>query len=410
MALCAATCQADFRINISIKNTGSKNFKMIYQCKNCSGFSFKTICQKCTSNGSETQIPLDPSFYQEFQYQSKGFIKDLIRKKRETAGLEELLNRVLNKYSLLKHPFFTNFVFISNFNPNSEYKAQEHVGSMLGKNYSEIELFQEVLVRNGFDELIKLPELLNKLLATTLFESKYTGFSNQISHHINNSLKSSIYSWISEAGIGFRRYLPLFLYYAWERKLFTSDIKFNENSKSNKNIQLIDDDEYLKLLSMSEDIYYNILVKRMDIKLRNFNINKYRTMHDIDALSGFDFEDFLVHLFQTIGYDVQETKKTGDQGADLFVEKFGVKTVIQAKNYTAGNVGNKAVQEVLAAKSFYHCDSAMVVTNAYFTTSAKELAMSTSVALIDRDALQNYLNEYNQQLIERFSEEVISDL
>ena len=44
----------------------------------------------------------------------------------------------------------------------------------------------------------------------------------------------------------------------------------------------------------------------------------------------------------------------------------------------------------------------MVVTNSYYTKSAKELANSASVRLIDRGELQNYLDDYNQKIIEQF--------
>lgn len=87
--------------------------------------------------------------------------------------------------------------------------------------------------------------------------------------------------------------------------------------------------------------------------------------------------------------------------ADLFVTRFGKDMVIQAKNYS-GSVGNSAVQQVISAKTFYGCDEAMVVTNSYFTRSAKELAESALVRLIDRDELQKYLDDYNQKIIEDF--------
>lgn len=44
-----------------------------------------------------------------------------------------------------------------------------------------------------------------------------------------------------------------------------------------------------------------------------------------------------------MGYDVQNTPLSGDQGADLILEKFGEKTIVQAKRYQ-GNVTNRAVQ------------------------------------------------------------------
>ncbi|HDU3668283.1 TPA: restriction endonuclease, partial [Klebsiella aerogenes] len=135
-----------------------------------------------------------------------------------------------------------------------------------------------------------------------------------------------------------------------------------------------------------------------------FNPQKFVTMYLVDAMDGFQFEDFLVKIFQTMGYDVKETKRTQDQGADLFVSRFDKNIVIQAKNYSA-SVGNSAVQQAISAKTFYGCDEAMVVTNSYFTKSAIELAESALVRLIDRDELQKYLEDYNQKLIEDFASE-----
>ena len=77
---------------------------MIYQCSTCNKTSFEIICPWCKSvapmeNGypitSTQQVPLDPSFYPEFQYQTKGFIKDLLGKKREQIQLNDKLRSVL---------------------------------------------------------------------------------------------------------------------------------------------------------------------------------------------------------------------------------------------------------------------------------------------------------------------------
>jgi hypothetical protein len=42
----------------------------------------------------------------------------------------------------------------------------------------------------------------------------------------------------------------------------------------------------------------------------------------------------------------------------------------------------------------------MVVTNSYFTASAKELAETASVRLVDRTGLQAYLDDYNQMIVQ----------
>lgn len=114
---------------------------------------------------------------------------------------------------------------------------------------------------------------------------------------------------------------------------------------------------------------------------------------DLDGLDGYEFESFLKDLFSKKGYQVEQTKLSGDQGADLVVVKFGEKKVIQAKRF-GGKVGNKAVQEIMAAISLYQAQKGMVITNNYFTSSALELAKSNNIELIDRDGLEELINKH----------------
>lgn len=50
-------------------------------------------------------------------------------------------------------------------------------------------------------------------------------------------------------------------------------------------------------------------------------------------------------------------------------------------------IGNKAVQETFAGKAFYECHIGVVLTNQYFTKSAKELAQKNGIILWDRKKL-----------------------
>lgn len=117
------------------------------------------------------------------------------------------------------------------------------------------------------------------------------------------------------------------------------------------------------------------------------------TLADIDSISGYEFEAFLNDLFSKMGYQVEQTRLTGDQGADLVVTKFGEKTIIQAKRYS-GKVGNYAVQEIFAAMSLYKAQKGMVITNNYFTPAAVELANANNIELVDRDALEELINKH----------------
>ncbi len=122
---------------------------------------------------------------------------------------------------------------------------------------------------------------------------------------------------------------------------------------------------------------------------RGAQARKY-TLDQIDQMDGARFEKFLGELFARMGYSARVTGKAGDQGCDLLVEKGSEKTVVQAKRYSHP-LSNDAVQEAVAAKALYGATAAMVVTNATFTESAKELAQANQVTLWDRDYLSQKL-------------------
>lgn len=107
-----------------------------------------------------------------------------------------------------------------------------------------------------------------------------------------------------------------------------------------------------------------------------------------DTMEGHDFEYYCADLLRNDGfYNVEVTQGSGDQGIDILAEKAGIRYGIQCKCYS-NNIGNKAVQEAFAGKTFYHCHVAAVLTNRYFTRSAKELAEKDQVLLWDRNELE----------------------
>lgn len=119
-------------------------------------------------------------------------------------------------------------------------------------------------------------------------------------------------------------------------------------------------------------------------------------IREIDQMEGYEFEVYLALLFRKAGYDVTQTPQTGDFGADLILIQNGIRTVVQAKNYS-GSVGNKAVQEVAAARNHYGAGGAIVITNSYFTPAAIQLARSNGVQLWNRDVLITFINRVKGQ-------------
>jgi restriction system protein len=103
---------------------------------------------------------------------------------------------------------------------------------------------------------------------------------------------------------------------------------------------------------------------------------------------GIEYEKVCANILLDAGWNVRLTQASGDQGADIIAEKTGRRLVVQCKYYNQ-TVGNKAVQEVFAAKEFQSANIAAVVTNNSFSTSARQLAAVTGVLLLHHDQLAN---------------------
>jgi hypothetical protein len=134
------------------------------------------------------------------------------------------------------------------------------------------------------------------------------------------------------------------------------------------------------------DRFEKELTNPSKVKKRELNIT------DFSKISGYDFEHFIANLFKNLGYKVNITPKSRDQGADIILNSDDDITAVQVKNYTQ-LVSNSAIQEVVAAKKYYHCNKAMVVTSSFFTPSAIDLAYANDVILWDGDKLKQILTE-----------------
>lgn len=145
----------------------------------------------------------------------------------------------------------------------------------------------------------------------------------------------------------------------------------------------------------------------IDIKLEHFSLEKAlgivityaEAVEESKSALGFDpeslptdgleFEHWVANALTKFGWDAQVTQGSGDQGLDVLAKKDGVSVAVQCKLYSS-NVGNKAVQEVIAAKGLFSTDYACVVSNAGYTASAKELAESQKVSLLSHYDLPRF--------------------
>ena len=105
--------------------------------------------------------------------------------------------------------------------------------------------------------------------------------------------------------------------------------------------------------------------------------------------NGHDFEDWIADTLGRFGWDASVTQGSGDQGLDVLAKKDSVSVGIQSKLYFKP-VGNKAVQEILAAQKYYGFDKACVLTNMSYTKSAQSLAKASGVSLLTHYDIPNF--------------------
>lgn len=108
---------------------------------------------------------------------------------------------------------------------------------------------------------------------------------------------------------------------------------------------------------------------------------------NFNAMTGPQFEQFVCEVCRNIGYEVEHTGQSGDQGIDLIAATPAGRVAIQAKCYS-GSVGNAAIQEAYAGMKYYGCQGCVVITNSTFTRSARDLAGPTECILIDGSQIE----------------------
>ena len=100
-------------------------------------------------------------------------------------------------------------------------------------------------------------------------------------------------------------------------------------------------------------------------------------------MTGIEYEQWCAARLRKKGFrNVRMTKASGDQGIDLIAGRNGLTYGFQCKYYSSP-IGNDAVQEAYAGKTYYGLDKAAVITNQTFTASAAALAEQTGVELYE---------------------------
>ena len=291
--------------------------------------------------------------------------RDVLLKQKEQkiiARNKELLQRK-NLYSYVE-----NFV--------SKYARLESISNTeVALDYispSQMNKLKTLLEEKGLsfsDDEIK------NLIKDNLYEKDYLRLKNRILRKKPNTVEDYAKSFGEIYG------------YDFENKEYYIDFLLNLIIEKELEIRRND------LIELLEKFNKEIELKRFEKNISTKPEHDY-SIKQIDYMNGYQFQSFLARLFEKMGFKIERTNLSWDQGADLLITKFSERYIIQAKRYRE-KVNNHAIQEVSAAIKHYKADKGIVITTNYFTKSAIELARSHQIRLIDRKELrlliQNYL-------------------
>lgn len=360
---------------------------MLYKCLSCDQLRLSPRCMHHKPGEEPKIVPLEAGRLPVFTYQPEGLVERVLPgpRREKKAAWQQLVHQVLTEYEELRSTYFESFIQLSDSSARLTPDPQRYPGQTL---------FEDVLRRIGFKYIDKFPNLGADLVHVTRFQMEYRHFASRVMGCVSPTYVETIQKWTEEQGGAFRKQLPAMIYVLYETDGVGEDVAWNPNPPP-----VILSQEYRECVNQAEGIYRQVLIDRLQRTLEGFDPTMFVTLGAVDGMSGRQFEDFLVTMYETLGYQIEETPHVGDQGADLVVERGGRRMVVQAKRYLEG-VGNAAVQQAAAARTHYGAQEAVVITNSFFTKSAEELAESTGVTLVSRDELGGLLDEYNRQHME----------
>ncbi|MER6246994.1 restriction endonuclease [Streptomyces griseorubiginosus] len=115
-----------------------------------------------------------------------------------------------------------------------------------------------------------------------------------------------------------------------------------------------------------------------------------RTLADVDAMTGTEFEELVADLCRRDGCtEVRRVGGAGDNGADVLARLPDGRTiVVQCKRYAPHRaIPNRELRELLGARLHFRADLAVFVTTSRFTGPSERFALEHDILAVHRDHL-----------------------
>lgn len=124
--------------------------------------------------------------------------------------------------------------------------------------------------------------------------------------------------------------------------------------------------------------------------------NRIRQLDEIRQLDPVAFERFVGSLFEKMGYQVQTTPLSGDEGIDLVLRKDTKLAIVQCKRYE-NSVGQPVVRDLYGAMVHNKADEAYLVTTGTVTLPAQQWVAGKPLHLVDGNTLVEWIETFKEQ-------------
>lgn len=111
------------------------------------------------------------------------------------------------------------------------------------------------------------------------------------------------------------------------------------------------------------------------------------------SLSALDFEDAVADMFGDKGWTVRKTAYKGDQGVDLFIEKEGIRGIVQCKTYKKV-LGPNSVRDLYGTMVSQNATVAYLTAPGGFSQSTKDFCRGKPITLLDIDGLTQMFYDF----------------
>jgi restriction system protein len=130
-------------------------------------------------------------------------------------------------------------------------------------------------------------------------------------------------------------------------------------------------------------------VERLRLQARRAELK----LAQLTSLSPETFEEFIAELFESLGYVVEQTGGTGDEGADLRLRRNDLLAIVQCKYHKRGVVGSPELQKFLGTIHHTRSHKGFFVTASTFSLAAEKFVADHPIELVDGPRLVELVQE-----------------